>query len=250
VAFYIGTSWKMNKRRDEALAFARALSAQTLPSAVEVFVIPPFPYIADVAAALSGSTVRVGAQNMHWADAGAWTGEISPLMLKDCGATLVEIGHSERRENFGETDETVALKVAAAICHGLVPLVCIGEDRATFEAGKTAAILETQVRALVSQTRLEDRQRILIAYEPIWSIGEGGTPATPEFANAQHAMIKALARELGCGDTPVLYGGSVNRGNCQALARQPHLNGLFIGRAAWAVEGFLDIIGAASAARY
>jgi L-erythrulose 1-phosphate isomerase len=110
------------------------------------FVIPPFPYIAEVAELLSGTKVKIGAQNMHWADQGAWTGEVSPLMVKDCGATIVELGHSERRTHFGETDETVAKKVAAAVKHGLIALVCIGDTRSEYEAGATADVLARQTR--------------------------------------------------------------------------------------------------------
>lgn len=241
---WIGTSWKMNKTRAEARAFAAALAAS--PPAQEkscnLFVIPPFPYIREVADGLKGTRVRVGAQNMHWADHGAWTGEVSPLMLKDCGASLVEIGHSERRTHFAETDKTVALKVEAALKHGLVALVCVGETRSEYEAGNTAAVLERQVRALLSFVAGEARDGIIIAYEPVWSIGEGGTPAAPEFANEQHIRIAELAKSLAGAPLPVLYGGSVNQENCVALAGQSHIDGLFIGRAAWDARDYLGIV--------
>jgi hypothetical protein len=142
---WIGTSWKMNKTRAEAQAFAAALKTSSFGN-VQPFVIPPFPYIAEVADILSGTQVKVGAQNMHWADQGAWTGEVSPLMVKDCGASIVELGHSERRTHFGETDETVAKKVAAAVRHGLTALVCIGDTRSEYEAGATADVLAKQTR--------------------------------------------------------------------------------------------------------
>ena len=242
---WIGTSWKMNKTRTEARSFASALAASPViaDKRARPFVIPPFTSIAEVAGLLGGTRVRVGAQNMHWADAGAWTGEISPLMLKDVGATLVELGHSERRTHFGETDETVALKTAAALRHGLTPLVCIGDTRAEFDAGRTAEILARQVASALS--RIEPRHRnseILLAYEPVWSIGEGGTPAEPGFVNEQHALIKQQT-EAGLGRTlPVLYGGSVNPGNCRELAAQSNVDGLFIGRSAWDVEGYVGIL--------
>ena len=240
---WIGTSWKMNKTRAEAQAFAAALAGSPISRSEKcnLFVIPPFPYIRDVAESLNGTRVRVGAQNMHWEDVGAWTGEVSPLMLKDCGATLVEIGHSERRTHFGETDQTVALKVQAALRHGLMALVCIGDTRAEYEAGETAAALERQVRALLSLVTHQARDKIIIAYEPVWSIGEGGTPATPEFANEQHVRISELTKSLIGAPLPILYGGSVNQQNCEALARQSHIDGLFIGRAAWEVTGYLEI---------
>ena len=143
---------------------------------------------------LSGTRVRVGVQNMHWAEAGAWTGEISAAMAADCGATLAEIGHSERRTHFGETDETVALKVAAALRHGLTPLVCVGDTREEYDAGRTAeALRPAGPGRAVSPRRRGEAERVVIAYEPVWSIGEGGTPAEPAFADAQHARIKAIA---------------------------------------------------------
>jgi len=242
---WIGTSWKMNKVRAEARAFATALAAAPIigDARVQPFVIPPFTSIAEVAALLAGTRVRVGAQNMHWADAGAWTGEISPLMIKDAGATLVELGHSERRTHFGETDETVALKTAAALAHGVTPLVCIGETRAEFDAERTAEVLARQVSAALSRIAPAHRgDAVLLAYEPVWSIGEGGTPAEPGFVNKQHGLIKqqterALGRAL-----PVLYGGSVNPGNCRELAAQSNVDGLFIGRSAWAAGGYIGIL--------
>lgn len=241
---WIGTSWKMNKVRSEAEAFARALAvspvAQTGPC--QAFIIPPFPYIAEVATLLRGTNIMVGAQNMHWADHGAWTGEVSPLMIKDCGAVIVELGHSERRTYFGETDETVALKVEAALKHGLTALVCIGDTKAEYDAGKTAEALERQVRGLLKYVGKGALGKTIIAYEPVWSIGAGGIPATPHFANEQHVRIASLIENLTGGKLPILYGGSVNPQNCVALASQSHIDGLFIGRSAWDVSGYLGII--------
>jgi triosephosphate isomerase len=241
---WIGTSWKMNKVRAEARAFAEAVAGSGLSrsEAVRLFVIPPFMAVADVAAILAGTRVAVGVQNMHWAEAGAWTGEVSPLMVADAGATLVEIGHSERRTHFGETDATVALKTATAVRHGLTALVCVGDTRAEFEAKRTAEVLRTQVAAAVSKVPEQDLGRVVIAYEPVWSIGEGGTPAEPGFANEQHALIKAFLRETIGTVLPVLYGGSVNPRNCCALAGQADIDGLFIGRSAWNPEGYLGIV--------
>ena len=234
----------MNKTRPEARAFASALKASSLSNAenVHAFIIPPFTAIADVADILMGTRVRVGAQNMHWTDHGAWTGEISAAMIKDCGATLVELGHSERRQHFGETDETVALKVQTAVKHGLTALVCVGDTHEDYEAGRTAQVLEGQVRALLKYVGPKALGYVLIAYEPVWSIGDGGTPASPEFANEQHEKIGHVVHEATGGSLPILYGGSVNLDNCVALSRQPHIDGLFIGRAAWDVNGYLAII--------
>jgi L-erythrulose 1-phosphate isomerase len=241
---WIGTSWKMNKVRAEARAFAEALRASPAANsaACQPFIIPPFPYISEVADLLKGTRVKVGAQNMHWADQGAWTGEVSPLMVKDCGAVLVELGHSERRTHFGETDETVGLKVQSALKHGLTALVCIGDTRAEYEAGATADVLAKQVRYALRHVAKDAPGRVIFAYEPVWSIGEGGIPADPAFANDQHNRIKVLTLDL-CGEPlPVLYGGSVNPQNCVALANMAYIDGLFIGRSAWAAAGYIGII--------
>jgi triosephosphate isomerase len=192
---------------------------------------------------LAKTSVKVGAQNMHWADEGAWTGEVSPLMLKDCDLDIVELGHSERREFFGETDETVGLKTEAAVRHGLIPLICIGETLADRESGKAAEILAIQVRGALS--KLSDVQKsaeILLAYEPVWAIGEKGIPATADYADARQAEIIAVAEAALGRKIPCLYGGSVNPQNCEELISSPHIDGLFIGRSAWNVEGYLDIL--------
>ncbi|CAN0602632.1 unnamed protein product, partial [Ectocarpus sp. 12 AP-2014] len=147
--FWIGTSWKMNKRLSESLEFAGALGEDdhNADPRIQRFVIPPFTSVREVKGALAGTSVKVGAQNMHWVDEGAWTGEISPLMLRDCNLDIVELGHSERRAHFGETNETVGLKAAAATRHKLVPLICIGETLQEREAGRAREVLAEQVRA-------------------------------------------------------------------------------------------------------
>jgi len=241
---WMGTSWKMNKTRPQARAFAESLLASSVATtdAVRPFVIPPFTAIADVASILAGTKVKVGAQNMHWEDAGPWTGEISPPMLKDVGAVLVEIGHSERRTHFGETDDTVALKTGAAVRHGLLALVCIGDTLEEYRAGVTAKALARQVQAALSRVPEGGFDRVVLAYEPVWSIGEGGTPAEPSFANEQHALIKEQTRRLAGIALDVVYGGSVNPENCRELAAMPDIDGLFIGRSAWQAEGYIGIV--------
>lgn len=247
---WIGTSWKMNKVRHEARAFAETLKASRVAGTTlaQPFIIPPFPYIAEVADILAGTRVRIGAQNMHWDDKGAWTGEVSPLMVADCGATLVEIGHSERRTFFNETDETVALKVAAAVRHNLTALVCIGDTRAEYEAGATADVLARQTRFALRDVGRNAPGRVIIAYEPVWSIGEGGVPADPDFANDQHRKLKALTADIAGEALPVVYGGSVNPQNCCGLALRSDIDGLFIGRSAWQAEGYIGIVEAVTAA--
>lgn len=247
---WIGTSWKMNKVLAEAAVFAEGLRAAAPGNdpRIQCFVIPPFTALREVKALLSDIPVKIGAQNMHWADAGAWTGEVSPLMLADCGADMVELGHSERRRHFGENDETVGMKVEAAVRHGLVPLVCVGETLAQRETGSGPAVLEQQVRGALG--RLSESQRaaeILFAYEPVWAIGEDGIPATADYAAARHREIIDVASDVLGRPVPCLYGGSVSAGNCAELIQSAHIDGLFIGRAAWDVDGYLDILGRCAA---
>ena len=240
---WIGTSWKMNKTLAEARAFAEGLQKADADPRIQRFVIPPFTAVREVKEILADTTVKVGAQNMHWADEGAWTGEVSPVMLTDCKLDIVELGHSERRAHFGETDETVGLKTEAAIRHGLIPLICIGETLAEREAGRAGQVLEAQVRGALG--RLSDSQKaapILLAYEPVWAIGAGGIPATSDYADARQKDIIATANDVLGRRIPCLYGGSVNPGNCEDLISCPHIDGLFIGRSAWNVEGYLDIL--------
>lgn len=242
---WIGTSWKMNKTLAEALAFADALS-RALPEVdpdIQPFVIPPFTAARQVKAALAGTRVEVGAQNMHWDDAGAWTGEISPRMLKDCGLDMVELGHSERREHFGETNRTVGLKTAAALRHGLLPLVCVGETLAERDAGRAEEVLREQVLgALESVKEAMLARPILLAYEPVWAIGARGVPASADYAGKQQRFIKEVAASVLPAAPPVLYGGSVNSDNASELIVEPGIDGLFIGRSAWQAEGYIKIM--------
>lgn len=248
--FWVGTSWKMNKTLAEAERFAHVLAEADgdRDPRIQRFVVPPFTVVREVKNILADTSVKVGAQNMHWADAGAWTGEVSPLMLRDCRLDMVELGHSERRAHFGETDETVGLKTEAAVRHGVVPLICIGETLPEREAGRATEVLERQVRSALG--RLGDAQRsapILFAYEPVWAIGEGGVPATSDYADARQAEIAAIAESALGRRAPCLYGGSVNPENCEELLRCPHVDGLFIGRSAWNVDGYLGILGQCAA---
>jgi triosephosphate isomerase len=249
--FWIGTSWKMNKTLPQAMEFANKLAAADAARdpRVQRFVIPSFTAVRQVKQALAETSVKVGAQNMHWADAGAWTGEVSAPMLVDCGLDLVELGHSERRAHFGETDETVGLKVESAVRHGLIPLICLGETLAEREAGQAADVLARQTRgALENLSGAQKSAPIVFAYEPVWAIGEGGIPATSDYADARQAEIIAVAESMLGRRVPCLYGGSVNPENCAELIACPHVDGLFIGRSAWDVGGYLDILGRVSAA--
>lgn len=240
---WIGTSWKMNKTLAQAQTFADGLLATTMDERIQPFIVPPFTALREVKGMLADTNVRVGGQNMHWADSGAWTGEISPTMLTDCGADLVELGHSERRAHFGETDEAVGKKVEAAVHHGLIPLICIGETAQQRDADQADTVLKDQVEAAFSL--LTDTQKaatMLLAYEPVWAIGEAGEPASPDYADDRQAQIARIALAVTGQAVPCLYGGSVNPDNCVDLISRPHVDGLFIGRSAWNVEGYLDIL--------
>ena len=249
---WVGTSWKMTQTRAQATAYAATLrdTCGEIPAEVALFVLPPFPLIEPVARILAGGRVRVGAQNVHWADSGPFTGEVSAPMLVEAGAMIAEIGHSERRELFGETDQTVRDKVAAAQRHGITPLVCVGEPESVRESGQAAAFVEAQVRAALERARAD--AELWLAYEPVWAIGEQGRPATPEQADEMHAMIRATAVDvLGAAgaDIPVLYGGSVNADNAAGFMSAPSVSGLFVGRAAWTVGGLLAVAGIAADVR-
>ena len=249
---WIGTGWKMNFSIAEARAYAGVLRAGLRRDpGLQAFVLPPFTAIAAVVEALGDAPVLVGGQDLHWEDRGAWTGEISGAMLRDAGATLAEIGHSERREWFGETDAWVNRKVHAALRHGLRPLICVGERAEEMRDGSGEAVVRRQVRAALDGVAAEALGRVLLAYEPVWAIGERGTPASPAQAAAMHRAIRAdLVQWLGDAGAaiPLLYGGSVNRGNAVALAQVPAVDGLFIGRAAWDPHGLIGIIADVTAA--
>lgn len=240
---WIGTSWKMTKTLGEARAYARGL-AQHLhthgSTGVQPFVIPPATAIAAVREELGESSpVLLGAQNAHWEDAGAWTGEISVPQAADAGARIIEIGHSERREHFGETVETTRLKVAAALRHGLVPLLCVGEDAAAKEEGGSVAVILEQAAGALDGLEPAQLGQVLIAYEPIWAIGEKGRPARPEELVEPFA---ALGEAYGSSTRALLYGGSVNLDNARGLLGIPHVTGLFVGRAAWELDGYLELL--------
>ncbi len=238
---WVGTSWKMNKTLAEARDYATRLAAALsdgAPAGVQPFIIPPATAITTVRDILGpDSPVVLGIQNAHWADAGAWTGEISVPQAADAGARLVEIGHSERREFFAETDETVNLKVKATLAHGLRPLLCVGEPGEVFAAGGSVAHIMAQVAAALDG--IDDVSRVLIAYEPIWAIGEHGREARPEDIEAVFAALDAA---YGDRVEAILYGGSVNQGNAEETLRVSGVNGLFVGRSAWQVDGYLELL--------
>jgi L-erythrulose 1-phosphate isomerase len=240
---WVGTSWKMNKTLAEADSFVDDLLTYPIPSDIQPFVLPPHTALARVRDRMAtDSPVLLGAQNAHWAAEGSWTGEISMRMAKDAGATLIEIGHSDRREHFGETDHTVALKVAAAITHGLVPLICVGEPLGVREAGGAEDFVHHQLEIAMSELGPAEIRQVIIAYEPVWAIGERGTRPSVEQIAPVMALISDVVSTTGGPARAVLYGGSVNTQNAGELLRVPHTDGLFVGRAAWSASGFIELL--------
>jgi len=215
---------------------------------VEIVVCPPFVGLGVARREVDESTIKLGAQNMHWADSGAFTGETSPLMLKEL-CEYVILGHSERRAMFGETDETVNKKALAALAHGLKPIVCVGETLEENQSGITAEVVSRQVRADLEGLTQEQAELVVIAYEPVWAIGTG-LAATPEGANAVHKdVIRPILREMfgeEIGDgMRILYGGSVNPGNAAELFGQSDIDGGLIGGASLKAESFIALVKAA-----
>jgi L-erythrulose 1-phosphate isomerase len=240
---WVGTSWKMNKTLAEADGFVDELLRFPIPSGIQAFVLPPHTALARVRDRLSAdSPVLLGAQNAHWAGEGSWTGEISMRMAKDAGATLIEVGHSDRREHFRETDRTVALKVAAAIAHDLIPLICVGEPLAVRDAGGAEDFVRAQVQIALSELAPAEIEQVIIAYEPVWAIGEQGIRPTVEQIAPVMALINDLVTSAGGSARAVLYGGSVDPENAAELLSVPQTDGLFVGRAAWAASGFIELL--------
>jgi triosephosphate isomerase len=255
VDLWIGTSWKMNKTLDQARDWTRDVLAALapggtladLPEHIHPFVIPSFTATALVHGLLGeDSRMALGVQNAHWEDAGAWTGEVSVPQAKDAGARIVEIGHSERREHFGETVETTALKVRAALRHGLTPLLCVGEPDAVKAAGESAAYIVEQAEGALAGLDEAELSRVLIAYEPIWAIGESGRPARMEELVEPFA---ALATRYPNQLRGLLYGGSVNLDNARDILSVPHVSGLFVGRTAWNSAGYIELLRLAAGAQ-
>lgn len=246
---WIGTSWKMTKTIAEAVAYACRLGPDAVPDGVLPFVLPAHTSLAAVRDALpEGSPVMLGAQNAHWAAEGAGTGEVSMRMVADAGATIVEIGHSERREAFGETDVTVARKVRAALDAGLTPLVCVGEPATVRDSGRAVEHVTGQAGAALAAVAPGEVPAVLLAYEPVWAIGTGGRAATLDEVSPVLAAVAGRVREAGAGAScrGLLYGGSVDTTNATGLLGDEHVDGLFVGRAAWEVTGFLELLRIAS----
>jgi triosephosphate isomerase (TIM) len=243
---YIAANWKMNKTVAEAAEFIDALLPRIAATQHDVVVCPPFTALHEVVERRRGTAVRVAAQNMHFDESGAFTGEISAPMLVELDVEAVVLGHSERRQFFGETDEALAKKVPAALAADLEPILCVGESEEARDAGETEVVLERQLQADLAEVSDEDLAKVVIAYEPIWAIGTGKV-ATPEQAQEACAFIRDVLRARGAAadDVRVLYGGSVKPGNAAELLALPDVDGALVGGAALDAEDFAAIVEAA-----
>ncbi|MFN7732657.1 MAG: triose-phosphate isomerase [Pirellula sp.] len=248
--FLIAGNWKMNLLRSSSVALAQQLVA-SLESFqhVDTAVCPPSVYLSDVAKALAGSKIGVGAQNVYSQPEGAFTGEQGCAMLLDVGCRYVILGHSERRAIFGETDAMVQQKLLAALAAGLTPIVCVGETLQEREAGKTTDIVRGQCRGSLAGLTAEQIQKTVLAYEPVWAIGTGKT-ATPAQAEEVHADIRALLGELYspaiAQRVVIQYGGSVKADNAHELLSQPNIDGALVGGASLKADSFTAIVAAAA----
>ena len=239
-------NWKMNMTATQALELASKLIP--LIASVkdrDIVLGPPFTSIAAVAETIKGTNISLAAQNLHWEDKGAFTGEISADMLLDSGCKYVIIGHSERRQYFGETDESVNKKVKQALKKGLLPILCVGETLAEREAGKLNDIISRQVTGGLKDISAEDMKKVVVAYEPVWAIGTGKT-ATPGQANDVHALIRQKVKTLYSADIAeglrIQYGGSVTPENVSVLMAMPDIDGALVGGASLKPESFAALV--------
>lgn len=245
----VAGNWKMNKLRLEAVDLARQLRQRYASTdEVDIVLCPPFPWLLPVGEEIRGSTIGLGAQNIHWEQQGAFTGEVSGTMLADAGCRYVIIGHSERRQFFGETDGMVARKVAAALASGLVPIICVGETWAQRQAGETSTLVTNQVTAAVSGLS-EDQVRILaIAYEPIWAIGTGHSASGDDAAEVAGLIREVVSKAVSAdaaSSMRILYGGSVTPQNMPEFMSQKDIDGALVGGASLKADSFSGIIEAA-----
>jgi len=242
----IAGNWKMYKTPEEARAFVREfLPLVADASGVEIVLAPAFPSLSDVAVMTRDAKVGVASQNVHFAEEGAYTGEVSPRMVREAGASYAIIGHSERRQYFAETDESVNRKVRAALAAGLVPILCLGETLAERESGRTIEVVERQIRAGLADVPASEAKRFLLAYEPVWAIGTGRT-ATPAQAQEVHAFLRGTLKELwgeaAGASVRILYGGSVKPENIAELMSMEDIDGALVGGASLSAASFARIV--------
>ena len=235
----------MYKTAEQAKAFAEEFRQLCRPSDVRVAIAAPFTQLWALKEAFAGTGIGVAAQNMHWADEGAYTGEVSAAMLKEIGVDYCIIGHSERRQYFAETDETVNKKVRKALAEGILPILCCGESLETRDAGEQNAFVEAQIRADFADISAEDAKKVTVAYEPIWAIGTGRT-ATPQQAQDMCAYIREVLKDIYGEDTSeeitIQYGGSVKPANASELMNQDDIDGALVGGASLKPADFIEIV--------
>jgi triosephosphate isomerase len=241
----VAGNWKMNKTLAEAKALAREIrQGYQETMAADVVLAPPYTALTIVAQEIQGSAIQLAAQDMFWEKQGAYTGAISPVMLSDAGCQLVIIGHSERRQYFGETNATVNKKIKAALAADLIPILCIGETLFQRESNETMAIITSQINEGLIGLSSKEINRLIIAYEPVWAIGTGRT-ATPEQAQDVHNVIRRMLADQAGAEVAkglrILYGGSVTPGNIRELAQAPDIDGALVGGASLQADSFLQI---------
>lgn len=242
----VAGNWKMNKTVGEAVELVTQLK-QKLSDVRnrEIVVCPPFTSLVVTKEVLKNSNIKLGAQNMYFEKSGAFTGEVSPLMLKDVGVEYVIIGHSERRQYFGETDESVHKKMKVAFENSIIPIVCVGETLQQREKNEAFSVIEKQVKVGVAGLSAEQSKKLVIAYEPVWAIGTGKT-ATPQQAEEVHAFIRKLYTEIYGKDAAesvrILYGGSVKPDNVSEIMRQPDIDGALVGGASLKADDFIKLV--------
>ncbi len=244
-------NWKMHKTSEAARALITGLRSASLPDGIEVAVFPPFTSLAAARDALHGSTIQLGAQDLFWEDQGAFTGEVSPTMLVDAGCHYVIVGHSERRQFFDETNETVSKKVRAAFAAGVVPIACVGERLDEREAGKTTQVVTRQVIAAVAGLSADQIATLVVAYEPVWAIGTGRSARGDDAGQVIGLIRDLLAERHGeaAERTRILYGGSITPENIGEFMAQPSIDGGLVGGASLDATKFAGIIQGAAAVR-
>ncbi len=244
---WLGTNWKMHKTLAEGIDYSKQLIEVTknISKNVQFFIIPPYTSLWPIKDVVKGTRIMLGAQNSHWERQGPYTGEISPEMLAEIGLDIAELGHSERRQYYNENDIDINKKAHSAVKYGMKPLICVGENLQQKSYGIAVETIAAQVKVCTFAISSEDAEKMLIAYEPVWAIGEKGIPADADHVALIHNTIRKVLVEKyqKTGENiPILYGGSVNENNSMGYLKLPDVDGLFIGRAAWNMESFKKII--------
>ena len=238
----VAGNWKMNMTPAQSVELINTLKDKINTTDVDVVVCPPFVCLPAVLEAVKGTAIAVGAQNMHFEEKGAFTGEIAPSMLVELGVKYVVIGHSERRQYFAETNETVNKKVLKAIEHNLVPIICVGESLAEREQGVTIDLVRLQTKIALKDVKAEDAKKVVIAYEPIWAIGTNETPTTNEIDIYTRYIKQIVKKHFNFKNIKVVYGGSVNEKNIDEIAKIKSIDGVLVGGASTKYKEFIKIV--------